>query len=166
MGAINPTIQPTLSLSAARIRRPALDRRGAIAVLDEEDWQLETIIYGPKRADRDALKLTGVIDIASRGVNKQELRFLVICLTEYKRGELVPRTAEDLAQLFFGLPQPLVRARWVYRGFACHETHLYDLHREGVLKMAKGCVQRSGPGGGGVFEWDALVDFIKKRRIA
>jgi len=150
------TSQPELQLSAARIKRPMVDRAGARAILDVEDWQLETA------TDR----IDGVLNIASVKCERRELRYAVVCLEEYRRELIVPRTDAELAELIFGKMQPLIRAQRIYNRLNCHATHFYDLARERVIKLAKGSAQRSGPGGSAVVEWSALLDFIKKRRVA
>jgi hypothetical protein len=150
------TIQPELSLHAARLRKPVVKRDGALNVLELEDWQLEAVI------DR----LDGVVNVASPRASRRELRFVVVCLEECKRGLVVPRTDEQLVELIFGKPQPLIRAQRIKSRLMIHATHFYDLARERVIRLAKGSEQRSGPGGSAVVEWSALVDFIKKRRVA
>lgn len=151
-------LQTELSLSAARLKRPMVDRAGARVMLDTEDWQLDRLL--------DAGKIRGVLDIASRGAERQELRLLVVAIEEHKRGLVIERTDAELAAMIFGLPRPLVRVQWIYARLNCHPTHLYDLAREKVLCLAKGSEQRSGPGGSAVVAWAELLRFIKERRRA
>ena len=106
----------------------------------------------------------GVIDIASHGAERQELRFSVVGVEEFKRQARVERTDEDLMRLIFGASVPLVRVQRIYARFNCHPTHVYDLAREKVLRLAKGSAQRTGPGGSAVVEWNELLRFIKDRR--
>lgn len=157
------TLQPELALSAARIKRPTVKNDGARAVLDVEDWQLVTLV--------DQGLIRGVLDVASRDAERRELRFAVVALEEYKRAQLAEaqlpeRTDEQLAELVFGKPQPLVRARWIYRALNCKPSHFYDLVTERVIRLARGSVQRCGPGGSAVAEWSELVRFITARRVA
>ena len=134
------------------------DRAFARAVLDVEDWQLETLL--------DAGKLGWVVDIASRGAERRELRFVTACLEEFKAGAVVERTTSEIVQLIFGRGQRFVRARWVYRCLNCKHGHFYDLMRERVLPLAKGSEFRVGPGGSGVVEWSTLVRFFETRRVS
>jgi hypothetical protein len=154
-------LQPELSLPAARLRKPVVKRDGALNVLELEDWQLEAVI------DR----MDGVLNVASPRTTRRELRFVVVCLEECKRSlrtAYTPpaRTDEQLTVMIFGQPQPLIRAQRIKSRLMIHATHFYDLARERVIRLAKGSEQRSGPGGSAVVEWSALVEFIKKRRIA
>ena len=149
--------QTELPLSAARIKRPLVDRSGARAILDTEDWQLDRLL--------DAGRIRGVLDIASPGA-KQELRLLAVALEEHKRELVIERTDDELLRLIFGQPQPLVRVQRIYARLNCHPTHLYDLAREQVIRLAKGSTQRSGPGGSAVVEWSELQRFIHERRRA
>lgn len=152
------TLQAELPLSAVRVRRPLTDRAGARERLDVDDWQLDRWL--------DAGKIRGVLDIASRGAEKQELRFLSVAIEEFKRELVMERTNEEFARAIFGLPQPLLRAQRIYSRLNCHPTHFYDLAREKVLRLAKGSEQRTGPGGSAVVEWSELLRFISQRRRA
>ena len=164
---MSATLQPELSLGAARIKRPTVKNDGARAILDVEDWQLATIV--------DAGRVRGVVDVRSRSAERRDLRFSVVALEEFKRA--VPaagsgavaspaRTDEQLAELIFGKPQPLIRARWIYRALNCKPSHFYDLVSEKVIRLARGSEQRCGPGGSAVAEWNELGRFIRERRVA
>lgn len=152
--------QLELTLAAARHRKPMVKRDGAKNVLDVEDWQLEAAID----------QLDGVLNVASKTATRRDLRFAVICLEEFKRAGATnavrkDRTDEELTELIFGKRQPLIRAQWVKSRLMVHATHFYTLAQEKVIRLARGSEQRSGPGGSAVIEWDALVSFIKQRRI-
>ncbi len=149
-------LQSELPLSAARLKKPMLKRDGAKNVLDMEDWQLEAAI------DR----LDGVLNVASKKAARRDLRFVVVCLEEFKRGLIVPRDEHQLAELIFGKAQRYVRAQWVKSRLMVHATHFYDLAEEKVIRLARGSRPQCGPGGSAVVEWDSLVTFIKQRRIA
>lgn len=148
---------PTLPLARGSVRRPMVDRAGARAVLDVEDWQLDGAL--------DTGLIVGVLNIASARAMTRELRFTVSKLEEYQQKNVTTPDHAELAALIFGREQPLVRARWVYSRLNCHATHFYDLVAEKVLKLAPGSAQRPGPGGSAVVEWAELVGFIKRRRI-
>lgn len=151
------TSQTELPLSAARLKRPLADRAGARAMLDVEDWQLDRLLDGGK--------IRGVLNIASPKA-RQDIRLLVVALEEFKRELVVERSNDELAKLIFGQPQPLIRAQRIYSRLNCHATHFYDLAREGVIRLARGSEQRTGPGGSAVVEWAELRRFIQQRRLA
>lgn len=140
------------------LKRPVLDRSGARAILDCEDWQLDR--------DVDEGRVVGILDIACPNASRRELRFPTVALAEAREGKRVERTHEELARLIFGLANPLVRARWVYRSLNCKHTHLYELLNAGALKAQRGSVARTGPGGSVVIAWPELVRFIKARRLS
>lgn len=153
---MSTSLQTELPLSAARLRRPLVDAAGARTLLDVENWQLERLL--------DAGKIRGVWDIASPKAERQELRLLAVACMEHLKELTVEREDAELARLIFGLPEPLVRVQRIYARFNCHPTHLYDLVREKALKLAKGSMQRPGPGGSAVVEWTELLRFLKVRR--
>jgi hypothetical protein len=135
-----------------------VDNLGARAMLDAEDWQLAALV--------DQGLVRGVLDIRSATATRRELRFSVVAIEEYKRGLVTERTGADLAEILFGRPGSMVKARWVYRALNCKPCHFYLLATQRVIRLAKGSRQRVGPGGSAVVEWSELVNFINNRRIA
>ena len=158
------------------MRRPTMDRAGARGCLDIEDWQLDGLI--------DEGSLGWVLDIASPGAERRELRFLTAAVAAYRRGKeegrmqnaeaaqspssfcILPSALPQVMELLFGPEVPLVRAQRIYRAFGCKPAHFYDLVAEGALPLARGSAQRPGPGGGGVVAWATLKAFVLKRRVA
>jgi hypothetical protein len=154
---------PQLQLRDARIQRPTVDRNGARAILDLEDWQLDALV--------DTGAIRGVLNIASRDTERRQLRFVVVCLEEYRQaaraGTRAPQhTNDSIAQLLFGAPQHEVRAQRVYRALNCKSTHLYALAAQNLMHLAPDAEPRSGPGGSGAVAWSQLLNFIAQRRLA
>jgi hypothetical protein len=149
---------PEVSFSVAGFKRPTCDRRGARGILGLEEWQLEPIL--------DSGRIRGVVNIASPGARRAELRFLIVAVKEHQRGIVTERTDEKLAAAIFGNPRPFVRAHWVYSRLGCTPKHFYNLAAERVIPLAKDSLKRGGPGSGAIVNWKALVAFIAKRRIA
>jgi hypothetical protein len=156
-------LTPPLQLRDARIQRPTVDRNGARAILDLEDWQLDALV--------DTGAVRGVLNIASRDTERRQLRFVVVCLEEYRQATLahtrVPQHSDDsIAQLLFGAPQPQIRSQRIYRALNCKHTHLYALVAQNLLRFATDEVPRSGPASNAVVAWSQLLHFITKRRLA
>ena len=158
-----PAATAPLQLRDARIQRPTVDRNGARAILDLEDWQLDALV--------DTGALRGVLNIASRHTERRQLRFLVVCLEEYRQaaraGARAPQHSNDsIAQLLFGAPQPQVRAQRIYRALNCKHTHLYALAAQNLMHLLPDAAPRTGPGGSAVVAWSQLLSFIAQRRLA
>lgn len=139
------------------------DRKGARLELGVGFAELEAILDRPLN---HKLRLTGILDIGSKGSKHTELCFVRECLREFDRGQMVQRSDEDLAELIFGVKQALVFANRVYRALNCKHDHFYSLAADGVIPLARKSVQRRGPNGSAAVEWSALVAFVKTRRIA
>jgi hypothetical protein len=166
---MSTALQPELPLHAARLKRPCVDSNGARAILDKEDWQMEAIL--------DLGAVRGVVNIARKDSARKELRFVVVCLEEYKAAQRtgakpLERTPAELTELIFGKPRPYVRVQAVYRAFNSSHYHFYRMAadyrrcRDKDFELSQQTTRRGGPGGSAVVEWSALVKFIEKRRIA
>lgn len=139
------------------------DRKGARLELGVGFADLEAILDRPLN---HKLRLTGILDIGSRGSAHAELCFVRDCLREFDAGKMIRRTDEQLAELIWGPKRPLLKAQAVYRGLNCKHDHFYSLAADGVIPLARKSRQRRGPGGSAVVEWAALVSFIRERRFA
>lgn len=158
-----PTLQGDMEFRRLGRLEKCTDRKGARLELGCGFAELEAILDRPLN---HKLRLTGVLDIGSKGSKHQELCFVRECLREFDAGKMVRRSDEELAELIFGKKQPLVFAICCYRALNCKHDHFYGLAADGVIPLARKSVQRRGPNGSAVVEWAALVGFIKERRIA
>lgn len=153
-----------------RTGRPVkcVSRNGANEKLGTVSHELDAILARPLN---HKVRLTGVLDLASKGAQHQELRFVVVCLEEFLAGKTVKRTDDQIAVLLFGelqKAQGVVRVKRLYRALNCKHDHFYNLTRgrNAPLRLAAGSACRPGPGGSGVVQWSDLVKFIGERRLA
>ena len=140
-----------------------VDRKGARMELGVGFAELDAILNRPLN---HKLRLTGVLDIGSKGSSHEELCFVVECLREFDAEKMTRRSDAQLALLIFGEAQPLVKAKRVYEALNCKHDHFYQLAADKVIPLARRSAQRRGPGGSAVVEWSALVAFITERRLA
>lgn len=143
-------------------------RNGAHEKLGTVGHELDAILARPLN---HKLRLTGVLDLASKGAGHQHLCFVVACLEEFRAGKMVKRTDDELAVLIFGelqKAQGVVAVKRLYRALNCKHDHFYRLTagRKPVLPLAPDSKCRRGPGGSAMVEWAALVEFIAARRVS
>lgn len=143
---------------AVQVRRPTVDNAGARALLDCEDWQLTRIV--------DEGLIRGVVNIAAASTERRQLRYAVVAIEEYRRGQLPERTDVALTEIIFGKPQTEVAARWVYRALNFTPAHFYRLTTAKVIRTIKGKSPHAGPGGSAFVAWGELVRFVEQRRVA
>lgn len=145
-----------------------VSRNGANEKLGTVSHELERILARPLN---HKVRLTGVMDIASKGAAHAELRFVVPCLEEFLAGRTVKRSDDQIAVLLFGelqKQQRFVRVKRIYRALNCKHDHFYNLTRgrNPEIRLVEGCTKRTGPGGSGVVRWEEIVRFIGERRQA
>lgn len=143
-------------------------RNGANEKLGTVSHELDAILARPLN---HKLRLTGVLDLASKDATQQHLCFLVACLEEFAAGKMVKRSDEDIAVLLFGeiqKRQGIVHVKRLYRALNCKHDHFYALTqgRNPALRLAEESRQRRGPGGSAVVKWAEIVRFIHERRIS
>lgn len=160
---MSATLQTDFELRRLGKPQMCVKRDGAQQMLGVDHAGLEAILNRPLN---HKLRLTGVLDIASRDASHQHLHFVVVCLREFDAGVMVKRTDAQMTELIFGPEQKLMFGVRVRRALNCTHDHFYALAADGVLPLKRGSAQRRGPGGSAVVEWSALLNFIKQRRLA
>ncbi len=153
--------QAVLPLARATLRRPVVNRSGALAILGIESWTLDGLI--------ESGSLGFVVDIATEFPrtpgSRSELRFLAGQLEAWAgKQPVADLDAAAVARLVFGT-ELLIRSRRLLRGLACTHHHLYALAEARALPMAEGATRRRGCGGGGVWRLADVVAFLEARRV-
>lgn len=153
-----------------RTARPVrcVSRNGANERLGTVKHELDAILSRPLN---HKLRLTGVLDLAGPGAEQEHLCFVVQCLEEFRAGQMVKRSDDQLAVLIFGELQKengVVAVKRIYRALNCKHDHIYQFTagRRPALPLAAGSVQRCGPGGSAMVRWSDLVKFLSERRLA
>ena len=123
---------------------------------DLDDWELQALLEDGR--------LSWAINIASESAAARELRIPACCLDDYEASRKRDYTVAEMVEYLFG-PASLIRARPFYRALNFKHSHFYTLVQEKVIRLAKGCTHRRGPGGGAIVTRLDAVAFLTARRV-
>jgi hypothetical protein len=159
-----PNILPQINF-----KRPLVNLLTAVAALDRTEDEVMGLV--------DEGKIAYAFNFASPDSQRRTVRILAQSIADFQNGKIATATsdAEQFNQavrlIFPGVTTKpggfqSVRMVTIYRRLSLDHNHVANLCRSGEMRLVKGAKFRGGPNGSPEVEFNSVVQFLQRRRIA